>query len=100
MRATDVCHKQFGARTAFKLVWCRGTGVAALVDDWANVLTSGKPTITSAGEEVPHMGGAHARTMAWRVLDTSRNTSWAERWRASCDAVEAGDAPSRERDEL
>ena len=22
----DVCHKQFGARTAFKLAWCRGKG--------------------------------------------------------------------------
>ena len=39
---------RFGARTAFKLVWCRGTGVAALLDDWANVLASGKPTATGA----------------------------------------------------
>lgn len=86
----DVCHKQFGARTAFKLVWCRGSGVAALLDDWANVLASGKPTATA---EVPMYGGARARRDSWRVLDASRNESWRDRWRGACDAVEAGAAP-------
>jgi len=97
----DVCHKQFGARTAFKLVWCSGTGVAALLDDYANVLTSGKPT-SVGGEEVPHMGGTRARVMSWQVLDQSRNTSWADRWRSTCSAVESGapTAPAVDHDEL
>ena len=86
----DVCHKQFGARTAFKLVWCEGTGVAALLDDWANVLTSGKPT-SAAGAEVPQYGGPQARDMSWNVLNGSRNSSWAERWRQSCNAVATGE---------
>ena len=103
----DVCHKQFGARTAFKLVWCHGTGVAALLDDWANVLTSGKPTSAAGAEEVPQFGGDRARAMSWRVLDGSHNASWAERWRASCNGVATalGASPSlaadiEEHDEL
>lgn len=97
----DVCHKQFGARTAFKLVWCSGSGVAALLDDYANVLTSGKPT-SVGGEEVPHMGGTRARVQSWNVLDQSRNSSWADRWRGACAAVESGAPPSPaiEHDEL
>ena len=88
----DVCHKQFGARTAFKLVWCDGSRVAALLDDYGNVLSSGKPT--SEGAEVPQMGGEQARRMSWRVLDRSHNASWADRWRAACEAIAAGAAPS------
>ena len=98
----DVCHKQFGARTAFKLVWCHGTGVAALLDDYANVLASGKPTSVGS-EEVPYMGGESARRQSWWVLDGSHNASWAARWRASCNAVAAGAPPGPpvvEHDEL
>ena len=58
----DVCHKQFGAQPAFKLVWCDGTGVAALVDDHGNVMNSGKPTPDRDGSEVPDYGGARARS--------------------------------------
>eukprot|EP00900_Chrysochromulina_parva_P002079 jgi/Chrpa1/11872/Chrysochromulina_OHIO_Genome00013368-RA len=84
----DVCHKQFGARTAFKLTWCKGSRVAALLDDYGNVLASGKPTgLRDDGSDVPAYGGASARRDSWRVLDESRNQSWAERWRASCDQV-------------
>lgn len=61
----DVCHKQFGARTAFKLVWCHGTGVAALLDDYGNVLSTGKPL--SAGGDVPRYGGERARQESWQV---------------------------------
>jgi len=43
----DVCHRQFGARTAWTLVWCKGTGVASLVDDDANVLATGKPYVST-----------------------------------------------------
>ena len=85
----DVCHKQFGARTAFKLVWCRGTGVAALLDDYANVLASGKPT-PPEDDEMPHYGGEHAWLRNWQVLDRSRNDSWAGRWRAACESLEMG----------
>lgn len=67
----------------------------ALLDDYANVLTSGKPMSVS-GEEVPYMGGRDAQRMSWRVLDESRNTSWAARWRASCEAIARGDAPVAE----
>ena len=88
----DVCHRQFGARTAFKLVWCEGTGVAALLDDYANVLASGKPT--SDGGEMPDFGGARARRESWSVLSASANASWAARWRSACDAVAAGVPPS------
>ena len=100
----DVCHRQFGARTAFKLVWCGGTGVAALLDDDANVLASGKP-VARSGADVPGYGGERARQQSWRVLDESRNSSWAARWRDSCDAIASGDWHARrlvaeEHDEL
>jgi len=84
----DVCHRQFGARTAFKLVWCEGTGVAALLDDDANVLSYGKPTGDGG---IPQYGGAEARAAAWRVLDDSKNSTWARRWRGACDAIANGD---------
>ena len=84
----DVCHKQFGARTSFKLVWCSGTGVAALLDDYGNLLNSGKPI--ADGDDVPSMGGAQARQANWRVLDQSGNASWAGMWRAACDRVAGG----------
>ena len=86
----DVCHKQFGARTAFKLAWCGGTRVAALLDDWGNVLAAGKPTGRGDGSDVPSMGGAPARQQSWHVLSASRNASWAARWHASCERVSAG----------
>ena len=82
----DVCHKQFGARTAFKLVWCGGTGVAAILDDYANILASGKPTADDVGA-VPDFGGQRARQDSWRVLDASHNLSWAHNWRAACERV-------------
>ena len=84
----DVCHQQFGARTAFKLIWCDGTRVAMLVDDYGNVLASGKPT--GGSEEVPTYGGSRAREEAWRVLSGSANSSWAAMWRGAC-ARGAGD---------
>ena len=83
----DVCHKQFGARTAFKLVWCEGSGVAALIDDYGNVLTAGKPL---GGAAVPDYGGARARADAWRVLSGSSNASWAARWSAACGRATDG----------
>lgn len=85
----DVCHKQFGARTAFKLVWCEGTGVAALVDDYGNALAAGKPL---GGAAVPDYGGARARADAWRVLAGSSNKSWATRWAVACDRAARGEA--------
>ena len=85
----DVCHKQFGARTAFKLVWCGGSGVAALLDDYGNVLSSGKP-VAAGRATIPDYGGASARRDSWRVLDESRNKTWAARWKAACSQVEAG----------
>ena len=87
----DVCHKQFGARTAFKLVWCGGSRVTALLDDWGNVLAAGKPTSShDDGLDVPSMGGAPARKQSWHVLSASRNASWAALWHASCERVSAG----------
>eukprot|EP00322_Chrysochromulina_rotalis_P010891 CAMPEP_0115859490 /NCGR_PEP_ID=MMETSP0287-20121206/16642_1 /TAXON_ID=412157 /ORGANISM="Chrysochromulina rotalis, Strain UIO044" /LENGTH=245 /DNA_ID=CAMNT_0003313791 /DNA_START=12 /DNA_END=749 /DNA_ORIENTATION=+ len=84
----DVCHKQFGARTAFKLTWCSGSRVAALFDDYGNVLASGKPTSNSDdGSDIPSMGGAPARLQSWQILARSRNQTWAQRWQSSCDRV-------------
>ena len=75
---------------------------AALLDDYANVLSHGKPT--SARGEPPAMGGARAREQSWRVLDESKNASWASRWRAACDEVQYGAkaeaAEAEEHDEL
>ena len=82
----DVCHKQFGAQPAFKLVWCDGTGVAAIVDDHGNVLNTGQPE-PDRGGEVPDYGGARARSDLWRVLATSKNQTMQNRWRQSCDAI-------------
>ena len=59
--------------------------VAALLDDYANVLTTGKPTTDS--RRVPSMGGAQARMASWKVLDQSPNVTWADRWRRTCDAI-------------
>jgi len=83
----DVCHKQFGAQPAFKLVWCDGTGVAALVDDHGNVLNSGKPSPDRGGSEVPDYGGSRARADLWKVLATSKNQTMQSRWRRGCDAI-------------
>ncbi len=77
----DVCHQQFGARTAFKLVWCDGTGVAVLVDDYGNPLARGKPLAESPP---PAYGGSKARAQAWDVLAGSSNASWAAMWRDAC----------------
>jgi len=85
----DVCHRQFGSRTAFKLVWCSGSGVAALLDDYGNVLSSGKP-IGSGSSGVPTYGGAGARQQSWHVLSASRNHTWAGRWLSACDRVSSG----------
>eukprot|EP00967_Tisochrysis_lutea_P130009 scaffold224251_cov27-Tisochrysis_lutea.AAC.1 len=79
----DVCHRQFGARTAWTLLWCEGSGIATLVDDDANVLASGKPFVL--GSEMPRYGGRRARRQAWNVIVSSRNTTWSSRFRAACD---------------
>ena len=91
----DVCHKQFGAQPAFKLVWCDGTGVAALVDDHGNVMNSGKPTPDRDGSEVPEYGGARARSDLWKVLATSKNQTMQGQWRQSCDALRGGSDDSK-----
>uniref|UniRef100_A0A7S0Q5V7 Uncharacterized protein n=1 Tax=Coccolithus braarudii TaxID=221442 RepID=A0A7S0Q5V7_9EUKA len=88
----DVCHRQFGARTAFKLVWCEGSQVAALLDDDANVLSFGKPIQASAPSTIPAYGGPRARADAWKVLVHSTNSSWAERWVSACEAIVRRDA--------
>ena len=33
----DVCHQQFGAEPAFKLIWCRGSTLAIAVTDSGEV---------------------------------------------------------------
>ena len=100
----DVCHKQFGAQPAFKLVWCDGTGVAALVDDHGNVLNKGKP-VPDGARDVPDYGGARARADLWKVLVSSKNLTMQNRWRRSCDALNEdgdgdGDAVEAHHDEL
>ena len=36
----DVCHQQFGAEPAFKLIWCDGTDLAIAVTDAGEVIFS------------------------------------------------------------
>lgn len=95
----DVCHKQFGASTAFKLVWCEGTKLAALVDDSGNLLNWGTPT--GGSSRVPGYGGDRARFQAWGVLVNSPNETMSLRWHQACDTAKArGDMPAATRDEL
>ena len=95
----DVCHKQFGAQPAFKLVWCEGSGSAALVDDHGNVLNRGKPM--ADGGEVPAYGGARARRELWQVLDGTKNLTMKSRWREGCDAARwVDEVPAVAHDEL
>tara|TARA_B100000524_G_scaffold334616_1_gene223290 strand:+ start:1231 stop:1980 length:750 start_codon:yes stop_codon:yes gene_type:complete len=62
----DICHRAFGARTAFKLVWCWGTHLGALMDDEARVLAHGTPHALKEA----HFGH---RVDAWRILTNSNN---------------------------
>ena len=98
----DVCHKQFGAQPAFKLVWCDGTDTAAVVDDHGNVLNRGKPVPDAAGggDSVPDYGGARARRDLWKVLATSKNMTMRGRWRESCDTLIDDGAAVDPKDEL
>lgn len=81
----DVCHRQFGAAAAFKLVWCEGGRLAALVDDAGNLLNSGTPQ--GRADSIPEYGGQQARSSAWRVLLASPNRTMAERWADACEAA-------------
>lgn len=95
----DVCHKQFGASTAFKLVWCEGTKLAALIDDSGNLLNWGTPK--GGSSRVPSYGGDRARFQAWGVLANSPNETMALRWTQACETAKAsGDVPAATRDEL
>ncbi|KAL3920084.1 MAG: hypothetical protein SGPRY_005383 [Prymnesium sp.] len=90
----DVCHKQFGASTAFKLIWCEGRQVAAITDDSGNLLNWGRPK----GAQVPAYGASTARAQNWGVLANSPNGTMANRWQAACDQavqnVKAGFKPT------
>lgn len=94
LRALSVCHKQFGASTAFKLIWCEGRQVAAITDDSGNLLNWGRPK----GAQVPAYGASTARAQNWGVLANSPNGTMANRWQAACDQavqnVKAGFKPT------
>ena len=89
-----MCHKQFGSSTAFKLVWCEGSQLAAITDDSGNLLNWGRPR----GSNVPGYGAATARAQDWKVLANSPNTTMTQRWQTACETarqnVEAGRKPS------
>ena len=79
----DVCHRQFGAEVAFKLMWCevdRGA-LAAIVDEWGNLLNQ---RWWASSVVVPTIGGARARSQAWAVISGSRNASMRQRWGDAC----------------
>lgn len=61
----DVCHVQFNARPAFKLVWCEGPDgdpdAFVLADDWGNRLAG--PAVPSGGPPLDHRK-ANAREFA------------------------------------
>ena len=82
----DVCHKQFGSSTAFKLVWCKGSQLAAVTDDSGNLLNWGRPQGDS--NRVPGYGAAKARAQDWSVLENSPNATMTERWVAACEEAE------------
>ena len=79
----DVCHRQFGAEVAFKLMWCeveRGA-LAAVVDEWGNLLNQ---RWFEEAVQVPTMGGPRARTQAWAVISRSSNSTMRLRWEDAC----------------
>lgn len=90
----DVCHKQFGSSTAFKLVWCEGSTLAAITDDSGNLLNWGRPH----GNAIPGYGAATARAQDWKVLVNSPNATMTQRWAVACEEaqghMDAGRKPS------
>jgi len=59
----DVCHQTFGARTAFKLIWCEGSRLAAIIDDRGGLLNFGEP----GSGKLRLGGGARAKEAASRA---------------------------------
>jgi hypothetical protein len=117
----DVCHRQFGAAPALKLVWCEGDALAVVVDDSGNVLTSGYPSLAhqlisgdsskahqhggsshggdpdshASSAAFPEYGGARARRDNWAVLMASRNQTMVSRWRGACEQARADEQRRR-----
>ena len=80
----DVCHRQFGSRTAFKFVWC-APGLAAILDDDARVITYGQPV------DLPP-NHAEMAQRSWEHLMASaklgpRSEASVGGWLAACDKV-------------
>ena len=80
----DVCHQQFGAEPAFKLVWCHGTTLAVAVTDAGEVLNSGRPK----GSAIPGYGAQEARRDAWRIIQGSNDLEYKQRIYAACKQAE------------
>lgn len=98
----DVCHRQFGAEVAFKLLWCPvpplgneesiitmssvAGALAVIVDEWGNLLNQrrfrpdGRPFVGG----IPTHRGPAARAQAWDVIAASRNGTMRMRWEDAC----------------
>ena len=95
----DVCHKQFGARPAFKLVFLprRRPGRA----DGRRRQHPGLGQAAARRRNRARVGGERARKQLWGVLVKSKNETMTSRWLRSCDAATAfGDGATIYRDEL
>jgi len=82
----DVCHQQFGAEPAFKLIWCQGSTLAIAVTDEGELLNYGRP---SGGSQIPRYGTESARRNNWRIIDTSGDAEYKARIVAACKRAEA-----------
>jgi len=81
----DVCHQQFGAEPAFKLIWCDGTDLAIAVTDAGELLNYGRPR----GGSIPVYGAESARRNNWRIIDTSGDAEYKRRIVAACSKAKA-----------
>lgn len=82
----DVCHQTFGARTAFKLIWCEGSRLAAIIDDRGGLLNFGEP----GSGKLRLGGGAHAKEAARAKEAASRAASLTTSPNATTDAKRLG----------
>jgi len=82
----DVCHKQFGAEPAWKLLWCHGTSLAVVATDSGEVLNYGRPHDTGSG--IPEYGAQSARRDSWRVIQGSHDLEYKQRMFAACKKAE------------
>ena len=77
-----MCHLQFGAKIAFKAVWCPNESVddfmLLMIDNDGALLNYGKPT------DQPSF---YTKLSNWRVIESSENAKFKADITAHCNAV-------------